>query len=438
MSGYNYSTSRRKFLKGAGAALAGITIIPRHVLGGTKYTSPNDKINLGFIGVGKQGIGLGTRFMELEEVQITAGCDVDRKKLMRFEKKVNKSYAKTRGKSSYDGIQTFGNFLELIEEKDIDAIVIATPDHWHALQAIIAMKAGKDVYCEKPLAHTIEEGRAMVTTARETKKILQTGSMQRSRENFRKACELVQNGYLGEIQKVLVNVGDPAIPCDLPEESTPDYLNWDSWIGPAQMRGYNPIICPPIKDDRWADWRDYEEFGGGILSDWGAHMFDIAQWGLGMDMSGPTRFVPPKDPTAKRGLVMHYENGAEMVHEDFGRGWGVRFIGSEGTLDISRQYLDSEPGKIAKTKLTPDDIKLYDSDNHYQDWLDCIHSRELPICDVEIGHRSASICNLANIAYDLGEELLWNPQKEKFEGNVNANKMRGKTYRKDWNLKKWV
>ncbi len=438
MSTQHSHLNRRSFLKRSSLALGAISIIPSHVLGGNGRIAPNDKIQLGFIGVGKKGYGLGNTFSNISTVQIIAACDVDQQKLLRFQKDMEAKYSEASSQPDYEGIVTHGDFLQLLDNDEIDAVVIATPDHWHAIQSIAAMNAGKDVYCEKPLAHTLEEGRAMVNAARKHGKILQTGSMQRSRGTFRKACELVQNGYLGDIQRVLVNVGDPALVCDLPEEPTPSYLNWENWIGPAQMRGYNPIICPPITDNSWAKWRDYKEFGGGILSDWGAHMFDIAQWGLGMDMSGPVEFIPPTDPGATRGLKMIYENGIEMIHEDFGRGWGVRFIGTEGTLDISRQYLDSKPEKIALAELSSDDIRLYKSDNHYTDWLNCIKTRELPICDVEIGHRSSSVCNLANIAYDLKRNLTWDPEKEKFAGDREANKLRGKEYRKAWRLKRWV
>ena len=167
----------------------------------------------------------------------------------------------------------------MLDQEDIDAVIIATPDHWHANPTIMAARKGKDIFCEKPLSHTIQEGREMAKAVEKYDRILQTGSMQRSWKNFRDACDLVRNGYIGDINKVLVNVGDPAIPCDLPAMAAPEGLNWDRWIGGANMRPYHPRICPPLEDNNWAMWRDYQEFGGGILADWGAHMFDIAQWG---------------------------------------------------------------------------------------------------------------------------------------------------------------
>jgi predicted dehydrogenase len=325
----------------------------------------------------------------------------------------------------------------LLAQPNIDAVVIATPDHWHAIQSIDSMKAGKDVFCEKPLAHTVWEGRKIVEAVEKYGRVFQTGSMQRSWENFRHAVELVQNGYVGEIKKVLVNVGDPAIACDLPTENKPDDLDWDGWVGPAQMRGYSPVLAHPEGTNGWAAWRNYKEFGGGILCDWGAHMFDIAQWGLSMDHSGPVLLIPP-EAGATRGLKLIYDSGIEMVHEDFGRGWGVRFIGSEGSLDISRQYLDSKPANIVNNKIGTTDKRVYKSENHYTDWLDGIRSRKQPICDAEVGHRTSTVCNIANIAYWVGRPLRWDPEKEKFSKDGKANKLLTKKYRKPYKLKKKV
>lgn len=428
------SQSRRDFLQKSTLAAAAITLIPRHVLGGRGYIPPSDKINLGFIGTGKLASGYFDMFTNLPGVHLLAASDVDSKKLDNFKTLIDGYYTDVKSNDHYSDCKTFEDYRELLALDEIDAVVVVTPDHWHAIHSIDAMKAGKDVYCEKPLAHTVHEGRAMVDIARKFDRVVQTGSMQRSWQDFRYACELVSNGYLGEISKVIVNVGDPAIACDLPEEPLPDYLNWDRWVGPAPMRPYNQILSPPLENDEWPMWREYREFGGGILSDWGAHMFDIAQWALGMDNSGPVKFIPPEDPASKRGLKMIYANGVEMVHEDFGREWAVRFIGSEGTLDVSRDFLDSKPGNIAKMEIKSTDKKLYFSDNHYQDWIDAIRKRSRPVADVEIGHRSASVCNLANIAYQLNRELEWDPTNEKFIGNKKANKLRTKKYRKPYTL----
>ncbi|HMQ90676.1 MAG TPA: Gfo/Idh/MocA family oxidoreductase [Flavilitoribacter sp.] len=427
------AASRRKFIRKAALTVGAFTIVPRFVLG-KGFTPPSDKFTIAFVGTGKQGRGLANRFTQLPAVQIVGACDVEQQKLALFGKIVGEKYAAVQGMTDYKGLFTTGDYLQIVDREGIDGIVVATPDHWHAAPAIAALNAGKHVYCEKPLSHTLEEGRAMVDAARKNNKVLQTGSMQRSNDNFRKACELVRNGYVGEITKVLVSVGDPARPCDLPAEPQPAHLDWDRWVGPAEMRPFNAILSPPVEEDIFPRWRWYREFGGGILADWGAHMFDIAQWGLGMDDSGPVELIPPKDPAALRGVRMIYANGVEMVHEEFDRGWGVRFIGTGGTLDISRQYLDSKPENIVTATIKDGETHLYKSEDHYMDWVNAARNGTRPICDAEIGHRSAAVCHLGNIAYRLGRTLTWDPVKEKFKGDGAANKLRSKKYRKPYKL----
>ncbi|MBX2841215.1 MAG: Gfo/Idh/MocA family oxidoreductase [Flammeovirgaceae bacterium] len=426
------SNSRRKFIGNTFATMAAFTIVPRYVLG-KGFTAPSDKVTLGFIGTGKLSRGLGSRFLKLPNIQMVAASDVNSKKLNFFLSNVKNHYSEVSGKDNFKGIEGYKEYEQLINRSDIDAVIVALPDHWHAKASIDAMKAGKDIYCEKPLAHTVWEGRQMVKTARKLGKVVQTGSMQRSSERFLHACELVRNGYIGEIKTVKVNVGDPAIVCDLPGETAPDTLDWDRWIGPSHFREYSPVLAPPITDDVWPKWRDYKEFGGGIFSDWGAHMFDIAQWGLGMDESGPVELTPPNDRKAVRGLVMKYANGIEMIHEDFGRGWAVQFNGTEGKLEVSRGFLESDPKNIVEKKIGDNEIRLYKSENHYADWINCIKTREKPICDVEIGHRSSTICNIGNIAYELGRPLKWDPIKEKFD-DKEANKLRTTEYRKEYKV----
>ncbi|MEO5682317.1 MAG: Gfo/Idh/MocA family oxidoreductase [Chitinophagaceae bacterium] len=424
--------SRRKFLTDAVKTTMAFTIVPRFVLGGKGYLSPSDRINLGFIGTGKQGRGLLKSFAD--KAQIVAGADVDTKKLELFQTLLQKTYATATGKNDYTGFKSYADFRELLQRKDIDAVVIATPDHWHAVQTIMAANAGKHVYCEKPLAHSIEEGRAMVNAMKKNKKILQTGSMQRSWKNFRQAAELVRNGYIGNIKEVLVNVGDAAVPCTLPGETLPTELNWEAWVGPAPFRTFNAELSPPVEKDIYPNWRLYREYGGGMVSDWGAHMFDIAQWGLGMDKSGPVKFLPPAG-NATKGLVMEYANGVQVKHEDFGRKYGVRFIGEKGKIDISRDYLDSDPVNIATAVIQPGEIQLYNSPDHYYDWLNCIKTGEQPICDAETGHRTSSVCCLANIAYWLRTPLDWDPQKEEFTNSPEANELTKANIRGKWKLR---
>ena len=427
----NHALSRRKFIRQSAAATAAVsvfTIIPRNVLG-KGFIPPSDKVNLGFIGTGKLIHELLPRFAELEDVMILAGCDVDKKKIQWFKDAVEKFYTEKTGKTDYINLAKYELYEELLERQDIDAVMVATPDHWHAIASIAAIKAGKDVYCEKPLTHRIKEGRAMVNAARKYDRVVQTGTMQRSWKDFRHACELVRNGYLGEIKQVLVSVGDPPVDCNLGGEPVPEYLNWDRWLGPAQMRPYNPVLAPPIEDEDWPNWRNYNEFGGGGMTDWGAHMFDIAQWGLGTDETGPVQILPPKKAKAKRGVKYIYANGVKMIHKNFRRGWAVRFKGTEGTLDVSREFLDSKPASIAKQELKDTDKRLYFSDNHYNNWIQSIKKRSRPVADVEIGHRTASICNLGNICYRLRRPLEWDPDKEEFKNDPEANKLLTKDYR---------
>lgn len=423
--------NRRKFLGQSLKASLAFTIVPRFVLGGRGYTAPSDKLNVGFIGTGKQGRILLKYFGT--KVQTVAGSDADSRKLDLFKTTAEKLYADAAGQTNWKGITAFADFREMLQRKDIDAVVIATPDHWHAVMTVMAANAGKHVYCEKPLAHSVEEGRAMVNAVQKNKVILQTGSMQRSNKNFLQACELVHNGYLGEIQQVLVSVGKPAIACDLPTQPVPSELNWDRWLGPADKRGFNAEIAPPVEQDIYPNWRNYKEFGGGLLSDWGAHMFDIAQWGLGMDRSGPVKLFPPDGKVFKT-LTMVYDNGVVMKHEDFGRKYAVRFIGEKGSLDISRSFIDSNPANIATTVIGANDKRLYASEDHYQDWIDAIKNNRAPICDVETGHRTSSLCCLANIAYWLSRPLEWDPAKEQFVDDKKANKLLKASIRTPWRL----
>jgi predicted dehydrogenase len=426
--------SRKDFLKKSALGFASFSIVPRFVLGGTGYTAPSDKITIGFIGTGKQSTILANPFFSLPEAQFVACCDVDSIKRTKFKEWVEKKYAEAGEQTDYNGCTAYKDYKELIAHDDLDAVIVCTPDHWHAIPAIAALNAGKDLYCEKPLSLTIEEGRAMVEATRRNNRIAQTGSMQRSWDIFAKASELVRNGYLGEIKEVKVNVGGPPRAYDLPKQAIPESLNWDEWIGPSPFVVYNNEVAPPYPWDNYPRWRSFKEFGGGGVTDWGAHMFDIVQWALGMDDSGPVEFIPPKEENAQRGLKFIYANGIEVTHEDFDRGNAVRFIGSEGSLDISRQFLEPSDMSLVDHKLGAEETKLFLSDNHYQDWLDAIKNRTKPIADIEIGHRTASICNIANIAYELRRPLKWNPKTERFKSDNEANSMLSRSYRDGYNL----
>ena len=420
--------NRRKFVKDLASAAVGITIIPRNVMG-KGFIAPSDRFNIGVIGLGAQSGGLIERMSKISDARIIAGCDVHQKRLNRFCKLMDTEYKKYKIKGA---VKIYEDFDILIENSNIDGIVVSTPDHWHAIPSINAMKAGKHVYCEKPMSHTIQEGRAMEKIAREYNCILQTGSMQRSSADFRKACEFVRNGYIGKIEKVWIEVGNPSAVCNLPFQETPDYLNWDRWLGPAPLRSYHDVI---VEKGWFPNWRWYREYGGGILSDWGAHMFDIVQWALDKDHTGPIKYEAPMEPTASRGLIMHYDNGVEVEHRNFGRGFAVRFFGSKGTLDISRSFFETNPKDLLDVKFKPTDIKLYVSESHENDWVTSSKEGSKPICDVEVGHRTATICHIANLAYEFRRPLNWDPVKEEFIDDFEANLRRGKQYRKPYELK---
>jgi predicted dehydrogenase len=354
---------------------------------------------------------------------------VDTTRREAHRKQVEEFYTIKQNKD-FKGCAAYADFRELIARKDIDAVVIAVPDHWHAYIAIQACNAGKDVYCEKPLSLTIHEARQMVIAARKNDRVFQTGSMQRSSSEFRKACELVRNGRIGKVKQVIVDVGPPSKPCDLPEEAMEPGLNWDMWLGPSPKRPYNSILSPRGVHQNFPDWRNYREYSGGMMTDWGAHHFDIAQWGLGMDDSGPVEIIPPSDPKATRGLRYLYANGVEMIHGDSG---GVLFIGTEGKILVNRGKFEATPQSIDQP-LPDSAIRLYKSNNHCKDFLDCMRSRKKPICDVEIGARSVTVCHLGNIAYWTNRTLKWDPVKERFIGDDAMNKWLDREKREPWKV----
>ena len=377
-------------------------------------------------------MGLVRSLDECPETLVLAACDVDTIKLEAF-----KTAAETLNATKLEGgsqtVDTYENYLELLDRKDIDAVVIVAPDHWHAKMAVDAAKAGKDIYCEKPLAATVAEGRAMVDAARKYDRVFQTGNMQRSWRNFRHACEMVSNGYIGEVKEINVSVGDPWMACELLAEPVPENLNWDLWVGPSLFRNYNAELAPPIESRSWANWRAYRGYGGGQVTDWGAHMFDIAQWAMGMDKSGPVEFIPPEHG-AKRGMKMVYENGVVMNHVDWGSFNAVQFLGSEGKIEVSRGFYRSDIEGLTELELKESDTALYTSDNHYQDWIDAIKKRTRPVSDVETGHRTASLCNIVNIGYALERPLKWKPAHERFIDDDAANSMLTRPYRGKWDF----
>jgi predicted dehydrogenase len=299
--------------------------------------------------------------------------------------------------------------------------------------SVRAAAAGKDIYCEKPLSLTVKEGRAMVSAARKYKRVFQTGSMQRSWPEFRQTAELIRNGYIGEVKSIKVNVGPPPINYDLGAEEIPAGLDFAKWLGPNAPVAFNSELAPPISKDVFPNWRKYKEFGGGGMTDWGAHMFDIVQWSLDMDGSGPVKVAAPKSQ-GNEFLTYTYANGITMTHQPWEWNNAIEFVGTEGTLRVQRKKLETSKPELKDRVIGPNEKHVYKSENHYEDFIKAIRDRSMPICDVEIGHRTASICNIGNIAYATNKSLDWNPKTEKFN-DAQANALLGRSMNAEWGIK---
>ena len=439
----DHKSKRRSFLKSTLSATAPL-ILPSSVWGAK--TKPNDRIVMGFIGMGKQNAGLLNNFMS-QGIQAVAVCDVDTNRRKNAEKIVNQKYKNKDCKS-------FVDFREITEDKKIDAVCIATPDHWHSVITISALKNNKDVYCEKPLTHNIHESVEVIKAVKKYNRILQTGSMQRSSSEFRIACELVQNGVIGKVRNVDISVGDPGRPCDLKEESPEPGLDWDLWCGPAPLRGYSSVLSPRGIHNHFPAWRNYMEYGGGMVTDWGAHHIDIAQWGLGTDDSGPVEARPPEDWKkwkSNRGAQLVYSNGTTITHRN---GFGVHFQGTDGEVKVNRgRFVFNLKGKeiskfekrgdgslgsalqtAEKSFLKDSKIKLYKSNHHIRDFLSSIESRKKPITNEIVGGRSAICCHLMNQSYYNGEIIKWNPKTNELSDNSGNPEWLTRSYRGVWKV----
>jgi predicted dehydrogenase len=406
--------------------------------------------------MGIQSRGLLGGFLG-QGTQVVAVCDVDTTRREDARKRVDEFYAQKNAAASPTakaaGCAAYNDYRDLLARKDIDAVCIATPDHWHAIITVAALRAGKDVYCEKPLTHNIHEAVTVMQAVTENRRVLQTGSMQRSSSEFRVACELVRNGAIGQVQNVECSFGPPPIPCDLPEETMEPGLDWDRWVGPAPMRPYNSILSPRGLHKHFPNWRNYVEFGGGMVTDWGAHHLDIAQWGLGMDASGPVEVLPPPTQGDKRGAKLVYASGITVKHAD---GFGVDFVGSEGRVRVNRgKFIFERGGKtIASYQGKQDEdtslgqqvrkaeteflkeakVKLYVSQNHIQDFLDCVKSRRQPITNAQIGGRTVICCHLMNLAYLHHQKIAWQPEQNAFAKGTGNAKWLTRDYRSPWQV----
>ena len=417
--------TRRSFLK------TGISLpFVMHTVSWATNLLFNDRLRVGVIGMGKQGRYLLDQFFSWG--QVVAVCDVDTTRREDARRMVDEYYKNNPDYGSAS-CAAYNDYEELLLREDIDAVCITTPDHWHTMIVLDALRAGKDVYCEKPLTHDIAEAVAIIKEVDATKRILQTGSMQRSMMEFRVACELARNEVIGPIEKIECGFGDPAIPCDLPEEAMEPGLDWNRWLGPGPERPYNSELSPRGVHTHFPNWRRYREYGGGGVADWGAHHLDIAQWALGMDESGPVKIVPPEDRNDKTGTRLIYENGVEVIHknEPESAEKGVVIFGEKGRIIVNRgrfqldlngktitKFFSREDGGSLESKVLSVErdylknakIKLYKvNSSHVGDFVECVNTRKKPITHEGIGAHSAICCHLINLAYFHGEEMHWNP-----------------------------
>jgi predicted dehydrogenase len=455
-------TSRRQFLKTAGQGLAASSvvagfpaIVPASVFGAA---APSNRINVGAIGMGRISRGHDLPGLwKYDSARIMAVCDLDSRRLQEACTLVNGHYAAAAGKP-YDGVAAYGDFRELLANKDVDGVVISTPDHWHAIIAIDAVNAGKDVYLQKPASLTIAEGRALSDAVHRSGRIFQIGSQQRSTPQFRYAAELVRNGRVGRL--TTVEVGLPGDPSGQEERQmpVPKNLNYEMWLGSTPVAPYTEKrVHPQIGYDR-PGWLRCEQFGAGMITGWGAHHIDSAHWGMDTEYTGPVEVWGEAEFPASGLWDVHgsfrtealYANGVRMiVSGDFPN--GIKFVGTEGWVFVSRgneaatagnpaaklkdpKALAASDPKIITSVIGPDEIHLYDSKDHHGNWLECIRSRQQTIAPVEVAHRACSACLVHHIAMKTKRRLSWDPVKERFRNDDGANAMRSRPQRAPYTI----
>jgi predicted dehydrogenase len=454
--------SRRRFIGAAGrtavaSAVAGgfPSIVPASVFGAF---APSKRINVGAIGNGRISRGHDLpRIWKYDTARIVAVCDLDSKRVEEARTLVNGRYAKLTGKP-YNGVTSYSNYRELLANKDIDAVVISTPDHWHALIAIEAAQAGKDIYLQKPASLTISEGRALSDAVHRSGRIFQIGSQQRSSPQFRYAAELVRNGRIGELRTVYVGLpGDPSGK-DEPVMPVPKNLDYDVWLGSTPVVPYTENRVHPQAGYGRPGWLRCEQFGAGMITGWGAHHIDSAHWGMDTEYTGPVEIWGSAE-FPKSGLWdVHgpftteavYASGVKMiVSGEFPN--GIKFEGTEGWIFVSRgnetvtasdpvsklkdpRALAASDPKIITSVIGPDEVHLYESTDHHGNWLECIRSRRQPIAPVEVAHRACSACLLHHIAMKAGRRLFWDPLKERFRNDDGANALLSRPQRAPYGL----
>lgn len=443
--------SRRSFLKSTAAAttLAVPYYVPAAVFGAV---APSDRINVGCIGVGNQGFPNLQRFLKFDDCQVVAVCDVNRgsdgykepgdiRGREPAKREVEQHYAKKKGTASYAGCDAYNDFRELLARKDIDAVMLAPPDHWHEPMSIAAVESGKDVYCEKPLGLTIGGQQKVIDAVRKNKRILQTGTHERSNPIIRQACELVRGGAIGEVKRVIAYVGRHNKTGPGPgwqPMPVPAGFDYNLWLGPAPEAPYHQERC-------LYNFRFNYDYAGGQVTNFGAHSIDIAQWGLGTDDAGPVQIEHVFADYLPKGSLFtaathtyfraKYANGALL--ECFTADPAVRtiFEGTEGLIRVDNmgQNFFATPKHIWPKSLTGKE-KYHSGDDHVRNFLDCIKSRQEPAAPVEVGHRSASICHLGNIAIKLQSKLRWDPKAERFVDSKSdeANQLLTRSPRQSW------
>ncbi len=425
--------SRRSFLKRAVAVAP--MIVPASALGLDGTVAPSNRVTIGCIGVGGQGGSNMRAFLAQRGAQVVAVCDVDCKHRDGAKAIVDAQYGD-------DGCMSYNDYREIIGRDDIDAVSIGTPDHWHAIITTAAAKSGKDIYCEKPLSLTITEGRAMVDAVRAYGRVLQTGTWRRSRSGCRRACELVRNGRIGELKKIVIGVprgfavrnGEQS-ELEKPQP-IPEGFDYDMWLGPAPWAEYAPGRCH-------FNFRWIMDYGEGYISDWGAHYYDIGQWANGTDHTGPIsvegRAEFPRtglyDGPIDHELTFTYANGVKLISiaTPDSTKYGMRYEGTEGWLHVESDTITGEPKSALDAPLGPNDFTLYKSDNHHANFLECMKTRGETAANVEIGHRSATICHIGSICAQLGRPLKWDPRAEAFD-DEEANRMLWRPMRAPWRL----
>jgi hypothetical protein len=429
--------SRRDFLRHTATALtataAAPLVIPAAALGGSGATSANERIRMGFIGVGGQGGGhlLGGAWTYVaggyagrKEVQVLAVCDVWQDRRERACQKVNDHYAEVYGKGSYKSCEAYTDFRHVLDRNDIDAVLIATPAHWHATMACMAAEAGKDIYCEKPTAVTIRESQAVLAAVRRYGRVFQAGTQQRSEygAKFRQACEFVRSGRIGTLKEIYAyrDGGGVFWPRRFgPAQPVPPGLDWDLYLGPAPWLPYDGNTGA-------------HRFDIGELN-WGQHHYDIVQWAAGADETGPVEIFMEQDRSGYKyasGVVVH---GKPYPNEPIGGEGGACFVGTDGRIAVDRNALISDPPEIAREPLKPEELHLYRSESHSGNFLECIRTRKKPICDVDIAHRAASALLLGGVAKQLQRNLKWDPQSEQFPNDDAANRLLSIAKRPPWN-----